>query len=96
MKLVSFALVAFAILLVFTDVFSTRRGMLRLWVVLSLLWMVVAGGLLAFDSHARYADPLSNVALVVAPPFAMVALAGFLWVLMRAAWWALRGFGPER
>ena len=96
MKLVSFALVAVAALLIFTDVFSVRRGMLRLWIVLSLLWVVIAVGVLAFDPHARYVEPLSNVALVVVPPIAAVALAGVLWLLMRAAWWALRGFGPER
>ena len=96
MKLISIVLVIVAILLVFTDVFAVRRGMLRLWVVLSTLWVVIAGGVLAFDPHARYDDAVSNVALVVAPPFALVALAGVLWVLMRAAWWALRGFRPER
>jgi hypothetical protein len=96
MKLVSIALVVVAVLLVFTDLFNVRRGMLRLWIVLTLLWVAVAGGVLAFDPPARYADAMANVALVVVPPIALVALAGGLWLLMRAAWWALRGFrmGP--
>ncbi|WP_428532934.1 hypothetical protein [Rhodopila sp.] len=73
-----------------------KRGLLRVWVLLSLIWIVLSAFLAGPDwvwgpyhSHPSLGDWRGYLAIIVLPPIGLLLLVGGL---ARAMMWVVRGF----